>query len=83
MPMGISCAQDEFQRAIDTTFQDIPNVFGIADDLIVVGFSEDGHDHDQALHAVLQHARDKGPRLNPDNRRVRAREIPFFWAHHW
>ena len=77
MPMGISCAQDEFQRAIDNTFQDIPNVFGIADDLIVVGFSEDGHDHDQALHAVLQRARDKGPRLNPDKLRVRAREIPF------
>ena len=73
--MGISCGQDEFQGAIDNTFQDIPNVFGIADDLIVVGFSEDGHDHDQA---VLPRAREKGPRLNPDKLKVRAREIPFF-----
>ena len=72
--MGISCGQDEFQGAIDNTFQDIPNVFGIADDLNVVGFSEDGHDHDQA---VLQRAREKGPRLNPDKLKVRAREIPF------
>ena len=78
MPMGISCAQDEFQWAIDCTFQDIHNVFGIADDLIVVGFSEDGHDHDQTLHAVLQCARENGPRLNPDKLKVRAREIPFF-----
>ena len=78
LPFGISCAQDEFQRAIDSTFGDIPNVLGIADDLVVVGFAEDGSDHDASLKAVLERARQRGPRLNEEKLIVRAREIPFF-----
>ena len=78
LPMGLSCAQDEFQRAIDRTFGDIPNVLGIADDLVVVGFQEDGRDHDKALKTVLRRARERGPRFNEDKLIVRAKEIPFF-----
>ena len=78
LPFGISCAQDEFQRAIDSTFGDIPNVLGIADDLVVVGFAEDGSDHDAALRTVLERARQRGPRFNDEKLIVRAREIPFF-----
>lgn len=78
LPFGISCAQDEFQRAIDNTFGDIPNVLGIADDLVVIGFAEDGSDHDASLRAVLERARQRGPKLNEDKLIVRAREIPFF-----
>lgn len=77
MTLGTSCAQDEFQMATDNIFQDIPNIFGIADDLTAVGFSEDGHYHGQTLHAVLQKTREKGPQLNHDKLKVRAREIPI------
>ena len=75
MPMGISCARDEFQRALDTTFGDLPNVLGIADDIVVVEFEDDGQDHDQALHTVLKRARNRGPRFNPDKLIVHAQEI--------
>ncbi len=78
LPFGISCAQDEFQRAIDNTFGDIPNVLGIADDIVVVGYAEDGSDHDATLRAVLERARQRGPRFNDEKLIVRAREIPFF-----
>ena len=29
-----------FQRKIDELFQGLPNVFGIADDILIVGFDE-------------------------------------------
>ena len=64
LPMGIKCAQDEFQRMIDETFGDIPNAVGIADDLIVFGRTE--AEHDEALHNVLQRARQRGPKFNDE-----------------
>ena len=34
-----------FQRKIDEMLKDLPNVFGIADDILVVGYDADGKDH--------------------------------------
>ena len=76
MPMGIICAQDEFQRLIDATFGDIPNTVGIADDLVVFGSTE--AEHDKALHNVLQRARERGPKFNEDKMILKCNEIPFF-----
>ena len=42
--MGIKCAQDVFQGQMDKTFCDIPSVFGIADDFIIAGWDQDGHE---------------------------------------
>ena len=33
---------------------DMPNVFGIADDVLVIGYDKDGADHDTAVRKVLQ-----------------------------
>ncbi len=76
MPMGITCAQDEFQRLIDMTFGDIPNCVGIADDLVVFGHTES--EHDIALHNVLLRAREQGPKFNEDKMILKCEEIPFF-----
>ena len=35
-----------FQRQIGEIFKDLPNVFGIADDILVVVYDRDGKDHD-------------------------------------
>ena len=43
-----------FQHNIDKIFSDMPNVFGIADAILVIGYNEDGADHDAAVHRVLQ-----------------------------
>ena len=76
LPMGVKCAQDEFQRMVDETFGDIPNTVGITDDLIVFGCTEE--EHDNALHNVLQRARERGPKFNEDKMILKSSEIPFF-----
>ena len=42
------------QCNIDEIFSDMPNVFGIMDDILVIGYDDDGADHDAAVHKVLQ-----------------------------
>ena len=42
-----------FQRKINKLLNDIPNVFGIADDILIAGFDADGRDHDVSLEQVL------------------------------
>ena len=34
---------------IDEIFKDLPNVFGIADDILIVGYDNDGKDHGDTL----------------------------------
>lgn len=77
-PMGVKSAQDEFQRAMFDAFGDIKNVLSISDDTVIVGFEEDGSDHDKALKELLERARSKNCKFNPDKLVVRAQEISFF-----
>ena len=49
LPFGAALAGDMFQRKIDEIFKDLPNVFGIADDILAVGYDDDGKDHDDTL----------------------------------
>ena len=49
LPFGINVSGDAFQRKLDTIYNPLPNVIGIADDLIIWGNKEDGSDHDEAL----------------------------------
>ena len=42
-----------FQKKIDGLFNDIPNVCGIADDILIAGFDADGRDHNVRLEQVL------------------------------
>ena len=46
-----------FQTKIYKIFKDLPNVFGIADDILVVGYEADGKDHDKILQRVLKMCR--------------------------
>ena len=55
-----------FQRKIDEIFEDLPNVFGIADDILVVGYETDGKDHDDTVCRVLQRCRQVSLKLNKD-----------------
>ena len=50
-------AGDMFQRKIDEIFQDMPNVFGTADDILVAGYEADGNGHDETVWRVLQRCR--------------------------
>ena len=42
-----------FQRKIDEIFKDLCDVFGIADDILVVGYKADGKDHEKTVWRVL------------------------------
>ena len=47
-----------FHHKIDEIFNDIPNVFGIADDMLVIWYDKDRTDHDRAVYRVLRHCQE-------------------------
>ena len=49
LPFGAALARDMFHRKIDKISKELPNVFGIADDILVVGYEADGQNHDETL----------------------------------
>ena len=40
---------DMFQRKIDDIFKDLPGVFGIVDNILVVGYDRDGKGHNETV----------------------------------
>ena len=54
LPFGAVPAGDMFQCKIEKIFSDKPSVFGITDDILVIGYDKDAADHDAAVHKVLQ-----------------------------
>ena len=44
LPFRVAPAWDIFQRKIDETFKELPNIFGIADDILVEGYDKDDTD---------------------------------------
>ena len=40
LPFGVDPPDDMFQRKLHKIFNELPNVFGIADDILVVGYDE-------------------------------------------
>ena len=51
---GAAAVGDMFQHKINEIFNDMPNVFGIADDILVIGYDKDGTDHNEAVYNVLR-----------------------------
>ena len=51
------------------------NVFGIADDILVIGYVKDGMDHDEAVYNVLRWCKDVNLKCH-----IRCMLIPFFRA---
>ena len=65
------------QRKIDEILKDLPNVFGITDDILVVGYDRGGKDHDEPLHRVLEVCKQVNPKLNKGSNHFRCTQIPF------
>ena len=59
---------------MDEIFQGIPNVFGIADDILIAGFSDLGRDRDVMLDRVLRICRMANLKIN--------RQMPFQMYQH-
>ena len=66
-----------FKRKAAEIFQNVPNVFGIADDILVVGFDIYGKDHDDTLQKILQIYRQVNLILNKGKCIFRCTSVPF------
>ena len=49
LSFGAAATGDMFQHKIDEIFKNLPNLFGIAQNILVVGYDTDGKDHDEML----------------------------------
>ena len=78
LPFGAAPAGDMFQHKIDEIFNDMPNVFGIADDILVVGYEDNGMDHKETVKKVPQRCREDSLKLNKDKCHFRCTSIPYF-----
>ena len=67
-----------FQHKIDEIFNDMPNVLGIADDILVIGYDKDGTDHEEAVYKLLKQCQDVNLKSNKDKCHFRCTLIPFF-----
>ena len=78
LPFRAALVGNMFQCKIDETFNDIPNVFGIADDILVIGYNKYGTDHNETVYKVLKCCRDVNLKLNKEKCYFRGTAIPFF-----
>ena len=78
LPFEAVPAADMFQCKIEEMFNDMPNVFGIADDILVIGYDKDEIDHDEAIYNVLRQCQYVNLKLNKDKCHFRCTSIPFF-----
>ncbi len=42
LPFGLNCSGDYFQLKLNALYHDEPNQTGIADDMVIVGYKDDG-----------------------------------------
>ena len=60
-------------------FQRILQDFKIVDDILVIGYEENGADHDAAVHKVLQRCEEVNFKFNKEKCHLRCISIPFLW----
>ena len=56
----------------------MPNVFGIVDDILVVGYDDNGRDHDETIQKVLQRCREVNLKLIKDKCHFRCTSVLLF-----
>jgi len=76
LPFGVVVSQDIFQRKLNDIYRKIPNVTGIADDIIVFGSTEE--EHDQAFVSMLEATRANYVRLNSEKLKFKQQSVNFF-----
>ena len=75
---GVVPVANMFQCKIDEIFNDMPNIFGIVDDILVIGYNNAGTYHDEMVCKVVQRCREVNLRLNKEKCHFRCTSIPFF-----
>ena len=78
LPFETAPVGDMFQHKIDEIFSDMQNVFSITDDILAIGYDEDGADHNAAVHKVLQQCEEVNLKLNKEKCHFRCTSMLFF-----
>ena len=55
------------KSGIDEIFSDMTNMFGITDDILVIGYDENGAGYDAAVDKVLWRCKEVNLKLNKEN----------------
>lgn len=76
LPFGVVLSQDIFQRKLDDVYKNIPNVTGIADDIVICGSTE--QEHDQAFVKMLHATRQHNVSLNSEKLQFKKPQVDFF-----
>lgn len=76
LAFGTCVSQDVFQKKLDDIFQNIPNVTGIADDIIVYG--ETPEEHDKAFINMLNACRQANVGLNSEKLQFKQSKVEFY-----
>ena len=81
LPFGLKVSSEIFQRKLNDTIFDLPGVFAVADDVIVIGRGATHEnaliDHDANLHKLHERCREKHIMLNDEKADMRMTEITF------
>ena len=67
MPVGVAPTSAMLKKKIDELFHRIPNVFGITDDILIVGFDELGRNHNETVDGGLKYTENQ-----PENQHTSA-----------
>ena len=75
LPFGITLSQDIFQRKLDEVYRGIPNVMGIADDIVVCGSTK--AEHDQAFRKLLKAVCKHNVSLNSEKLQFKQTQVTY------
>ena len=79
MPFGTNVSGDCIAlQGIDSIYGKLDNVIGIADDLLIWGYEEDGSDHDHAFQSVLETTGKNNLKLNIAKIQYCQKKVTFF-----
>ena len=73
---GLASAQNVFPNQSDQTFGDIPNVYCIADDILIAASSQ--KKHNAAIQKISQHAKVRGFKLSPEKAKTLPPKLKFY-----
>ena len=76
LPFGVTASQHIFQRKLDEILRDIPNVAGIADNILIFGSTD--IEHNQAFINMLQTCRKNNVGLNSEKLQFKQEKINFY-----
>ena len=79
LPFGLKLAQDVFQKRINKTFQDIPGIKIVADDILI--FSTTMEQHNAILRKPFDRARKYGVKFNLGKGSLQMDEVRFYRHH--